>query len=156
MKDKPKLEIVVTHHEARRDYFVEETLEAGIVLCGCEVKSLRDGKANLAGSFARLERDAFYLYNFYIAPYPMGNRENPEPMREKKLLLHRSQIEKLKGRVVKGTTIVPLKVYFNEHGIAKVELAVAKGKKLWDKREDIKKRSNQRELDRALKNRNRR
>ncbi len=157
MKGKREDPVIVTHHEARRDYFVLETLEAGLMLSGCEVKSLRDHKASLAGSFARLEGDELFLYNLYIAPYEMGNRENPdEPTRDRKLLLHRSQIEKLRSKTVeRGLTLIPLKLYFNKRGIAKVELAVAKGKKLWDKRTDIKKRDAERDIDRAVKNRNR-
>ena len=156
-KEKPKDLVIVTHHEGRRDYFIIETLEAGIMLSGCEVKSLRERKAGLAGSFARLEGDELFLYNLYIAPYEMGNRENPEePTHERKLLLHRSQIEKLRSKTVeRGLTLIPLKLYFNNRGIAKVELAVAKGKKLWDKRTDIKKRDAERDMDRAVKNKNR-
>lgn len=156
-KEKHEDPVIVTHHEARRDYFIIETLEAGLILSGCEVKSLRDRKASLSGSFARLEGEELFLYNLYIAPYAMGNRENPEePTHERKLLLHRSQIEKLKAKTVeRGLTLIPLKLYFNKRGIAKVELAVAKGKKLWDKRTDIKKRDAERDIDRAMKNRNR-
>ena len=156
MKEKSEDLAITTNREARRDYFIEETLEVGIVLVGCEVKSLRDKQASLAGSFARIDGDAVILYNLYIAPYEMGNRENLESKRERKLLLHRSQIHKLKVKTVeKGLLLVPLKMYFNKHGIAKIELAVAKGKKLYDKRSDIKKASSAREIDRAIKNRNR-
>ena len=156
MKEKKPDPAIVTNHEAGRDYFILETLEAGLVLNGCEVKSLRARQASLAGSFARLEGDEVMLYNLYIAPYAMGNRENPEPLRQRKLLLHRSQINKLKVKTdEKGLVLVPLKMYFNDRGIAKVELAVAKGKKFHDKRADIKKHSAQREIDRAIKNRNR-
>ena len=149
--------VIVTHHEARRDYFIIETLEAGLVLSGCEVKSLREHKASLSGSFARLEGNEMFLYNLYIAPYEMGNRENPEePTHTRKLLLRRAQIEKLRTKALeRGFTLIPLKLYFNKRGIAKVELAVAKGKKLWDKRTDIKKRDAQRDMDRALKSKNR-
>ncbi len=158
MKEEPKSFIITTHHEARRDYFVIETLEAGLVLVGCEVKSLRDKKASLAGSFARVDGEDVLLYNLYIAPYDKGGRENPdEATRERKLLLHKSQIAKLKANTQeKGLALVPLKLYFNDHGIAKIELAVAKGKKLYDKRQDIKKQSVARDIDRAIKNRNRR
>lgn len=156
MKEKSPDPLIATHHEARRDYHILETLEAGIVLDGCEVKSLRARQASLAGSFARLDDDVPVLYNLYIAPYAMGGRENSEPRRQRKLLLRKSQIEKLRGRVVeKGLTLVPLKMYFNERGIAKVELAVARGKNVQDKRTDIKKKSADREIDRAIKNRNR-
>lgn len=148
--------VITTNREARHDYFILETLETGIVLVGCEVKSLRDKQASLAGSFARVEGDGVTLYNSYIAPYEMGNRENPEPKRERKLLLHRSQIHKLKVKTLeKGCVLIPLKMYFNDHGIAKIELAVAKGKQHHDKRTDIKKASAKRDIDRAIKNRNR-
>ena len=148
--------VITTNREARRDYFILDTLEVGIVLVGCEVKSLRDKQASLAGCFARVDGDEVILYNLYIAPYEMGNRENPEPKRERKLLLHRSQIHKLRVKTVeKGLVLIPLKFYFNNHGIAKLELAVAKGKKLYDKRSDIKKSSTARDIDRAIKNRNR-
>lgn len=154
-KPKEKNELIATHHEAGRDYFIIEAVEAGIVLVGCEVKSLRDKKANLAGSFARVEDGEVFLYHLYIAPYEMGNRENPEPLRKRKLLLKRSQIHKLLvQQQEKGHALIPLKLYF-KHGLAKVELAVGKGKKLWDKRSDIKKRSADREIARAIKNRNR-
>ena len=149
-------QIITTNREAHKDYFVLEVLEAGIMLGGCEVKSLREKQASLAGSFARLEGSEVFLYNLYIAPYKMGNRENLESVRERKLLLHRSEIHKLKVKTLeKGLVLIPLRLYFNERGIAKVELAVAKGKKHFDKREDIKKRTISREIDRAVKNRNR-
>lgn len=161
MKDKPKDEkidpVITTHREAFRDYFILESMEAGIVLNGCEVKSLRGRQAALTGSFARVERGEVLLYNSYIAPYEMGNRENPEPRRTRKLLLHRSQINKIKSRFQeKGLALIPLKMYFSDRGIAKVELAVCKGKKAHDKRQDIKKATAKREIDRAIKGRNRR
>ncbi len=157
MKKEEKIDpVIVTNREARRDYFILDITEAGIVLVGCEVKSLRERKASLSGSFARLEGEELFLYNLYIAPYEMGNRENPDSKRERKLLLHRSQIEKIKAQTQeKGLAVIPLKLYFNKQGIAKVELAVAKGKKLYDKRAEIKKQSISREIDRAIKNRNR-
>jgi SsrA-binding protein len=157
MKEKKQDPVIVTHKEAHRDYFILETLEAGIVLGGCEVKSLRGHNASLAGSFARIEGNDILLCNLYIAAYEQGGRENPPPLRERKLLLHRSQIDKLRSKTQeKGLALIPLKLYFNPRGIVKVELALCKGKKLYDKRADIKKRSAQREIDRAIKNRNRR
>ena len=109
-KEKKEDPVIVTHHEARRDYFVSETLEAGLMLSGCEVKSLRDKKASLSGSFARLDGDLVILYNLYIAPYAMGNRENLESKRERKLLLRKSQIAKLKVNTTeKGLALIPLK-----------------------------------------------
>ena len=156
MKEKKSESLIATNHEAGRDYFILEAVEAGIVLGGCEVKSLRDRKASLAGSFARLEGNSVILYNLYIAPYPMGNLANLEPLRQRKLLLHRSQINKLKVKTIeKGQVLIPLKMYFSDRGIAKIELAVAKGKKHFDKRDDIKKRSADRDIARAIKNRNR-
>ncbi len=157
MKDekKPSGVVVATNHEAFRDYFILESFEVGIVLVGCEVKSLRQSKASLSGSFARIEEDEVYLHNFHIAPYEMGNRANPEPLRERKLLLRRPEIEKLKGKTqLKGLTLIPFKIYFNKKGLLKVELALAKGKNLFDKRSDIKKKVVSREIDRAIKNRN--
>ena len=148
---------ITTNHQARRDYFVIESMEAGLMLAGCEVKSLREHQASLAGSFARLDGSELFLYSLYIAPYEKGGRENEDPNRTRKLLLHRSQIEKLKVKTLeKGLTLVPLRLYFNDRGLAKVELAVAKGKKLYDKRSDMKKMSADRDIDRAIKNKNQR
>ncbi len=157
MAKESQASIITTNHEAGRDYFIIETIEAGLVLAGCEVKSLREKKASLAGSFARIEEEGATLYNLYIAPYEMGNRENPdEPTRQRKLLLHRSELERLRGKFQeKGLAFIPLKLYFNDHGIAKVQLAVAKGKKLYDKRRDITQKQVARDIDRAIKNRNR-
>ena len=158
MKEKKDPTIVITtNREAGRDYFILETLEAGIALGGCEVKSLRDKKASLSGSFARMDGGELFLYHAYIAPYEMGGRENLEPLRKRKLLVHRSQLHKLTAKTQeKGLLLVPLKMYFNKEGLAKVELAVVKGKKSFDKRADIKERSARREIDRAIKNRNQR
>lgn len=156
MPEKKEIKIITTHHEARRDYFILETYEAGMVLAGCEVKSLRESQASLAGSFARFEKEALFLYNLYIAPYKKGNFDNEEPLRPRKLLLHRSQLLRLKAKTQeKGLALIPLKLYFNDHGVAKIELAVGRGKKLYDKRSDIKKQTVKREIDRAIKNRNR-
>lgn len=153
--DKNEDSIITTNREARRDYFVLDAVEAGLVLGGCEVKSLREKKASLAGSFARHDGRDIFLYNLYIAPYEMGGHENLEPTRQRKLLLHRAQIERLRVKMVeKGLALIPLKLYF-KHGLAKVELALAKGKKLYDKRSDIKKQATHREIDRAIKSRNR-
>jgi SsrA-binding protein len=155
-EDKKEDHAITTNREARRDYFILESLEAGIILVGCEVKSLREKQASLAGSFARIDKDELVLYNCYIAPYEKGNRENLESRRERKLLVHKSQLNKLRVKTTeKGLAIVPLKMYFNDRGLAKVEIAVVKGKKLWDKRTDLKKASTSREIDRAIKNRNR-
>ena len=147
---------IATHHEARHYYEILESVEAGLVLVGCEVKSLREGQCSLAGTFARFEGKDLVVQNLYIAPYPQGNRENPEPKRLRKLLLHKSQLEKLRTRIQeRGLTLIPLKMYFNARGIAKLELGVGKSKKLHDQRADIKKKDVARQIDRAIKDRNR-
>ncbi len=153
-KEKEDQPLIATNHEAGRDYFIIETVEAGIALVGCEVKSLRSARTSLAGSFARFEKNELFLYNLYIAPYEMGNRENPDPRRNRKLLLHRRELDRLAAKVQeKGLALVPLKMYFH-HGIAKVLIGLVKGKRHEDRREDIKKRDIRREMDRALKARN--
>lgn len=158
MKEKKKTQEsqVTTHREAFKDYFILEKLEAGIVLKGCEVKSLRTATVNLSGSFARLVGSEVFLYNCYIAPYLMGGLQEMDPNRERKLLLHRKEIEKLKVKTAeKGLVLIPLRIYFNHHGMAKLEFGICRGKKLYDKRADIKKQAVSREIDRAVKNRNR-
>lgn len=143
--------IAATNRQARYNYHILESLEAGIELKGTEVKSLREGKASLKESFARIDDEEIFLYNCHISPYEFGNIANVEPMRKRKLLLHKNQIRHLSGSVSqKGMTLIPLKIYF-KGGLAKVELAVAKGKLLYDKRESIKKREGDVELRRALK-----
>ncbi|MCD6170219.1 MAG: SsrA-binding protein SmpB [Candidatus Latescibacteria bacterium] len=145
------METIIRNKKARHDFSIIESLEAGIVLQGTEIKSIREGKANLADSFARIENGEVFLYNFHVSPYLQGNIYNHDPLRAKKLLLHRSQIKRLIGKVQqRGFTLVPLRVYFR-NGMAKVELAVAKGKKSYDKRQDIAKREAQREMERELK-----
>lgn len=140
--------IVCTNRKANFLYEIEETYEAGIQLLGCEVKSLREGRANLSDSFARIVNGEIFLYNFHISPYPHSlEAKNLDPTRTRKLLLHKREIKRLAGKVKeKGYTLIPLKVYFNDRGIAKVELGLAKGKKVYDRREDIKKRDLEREL----------
>ena len=157
MSEKKKKEnTITTHREARHYYEILESLETGIVLVGCEVKSLRDSQCSLAGSFARFEGSELYLMNVYIAPYESGNRENPDPRRNRKLLLHKSQLDKLRARTQeRGLVLIPLKMYFSDRGIAKLELGLAKSKKHEDQRADIKEREAKRQLDRAVKNRNR-
>lgn len=151
MKDAVK--VVSDNRKARHDYHIEETYEAGIVLTGTEVKSLRAGKANLRDSFARIENGEVMLHNMHISPYEQGNRFNPDPKRTRKLLLHKHEINKLIGATQqKGLTLVPLKVYFTR-GKAKIELALAKGKKIYDKREDIAARDAKREIERAFRDR---
>ena len=147
--------LIASNSKARRDYSVLESLEVGLVLVGCEVKSLRQKNASLEGSFARVDGDEIKIHNLYIAPYEMGNRENLESRRERKLLLHRSQIHKLWAKTrEKGLALIPMRLYFTKRGVAKVELALAKGKKAHDRRTEIKKKAADREMDRAMKNRN--
>ena len=149
-----KLKIVANNKKARHDYFIEEEYEAGIVLTGTEIKSIRAGGLSLRDSFAKVENGEVLVYNMHISPYDKGNRYNTDPMRAKKLLLHKKEIRKLIGYISReGLTLVPLEVYLDEHGRAKLKLAVAKGKKLFDKREDIAKRDAARDIDRRIKNR---
>lgn len=152
----PESRLIATNRKARHDYTIEETYEAGIVLTGTEVKSLRAGKVSLRDSFARVHNGEVWLHNAHISPYDFGNRWNHDPTRTRKLLLHKAEIRRLIGKVQQqGLTLVPLRMYFTERGHAKVELGLARGKKKWDKREDMAKRSAQREAERALKERNR-
>lgn len=142
---------IAENRRARFDYFIEETLEAGLQLTGTEVKSLRDGRANIAESYAAVEGREIVLINADIPPYGHANRFNHEPRRPRKLLLHRRQIDKLIGAVQReGRTIIPLKLYFNDKGRAKLELALAKGKKLHDKRETAAERDWQRDKARLM------
>lgn len=145
--------IVCVNRKARHDYFIDETYEAGLVLQGSEVKSLRDGKANLKDSHARILRGEAVLLNSYISPYSAANQFNHDPTRTRKLLLHKREIQRLTGKVKeRGLTLVPLRLYFKD-GRAKVELGLARGKKLYDKRETLRKRVAQREVERSLKSR---
>ena len=142
---------ICVNRRARHDYFIEETYEAGLVLQGSEVKSLRDGRANLSDSYARIIRGECILLNAHINPYSAANRYNHEPTRTRKLLLHKQEIRRLGGKVrEKGLTLVPLRLYF-KGGRAKVELGLARGKKLYDKRETLRKKAAQREVERSLK-----
>ena len=142
---------VALNRKARHDFTIDETFEAGIVLTGTEIKSLRAGKANLSSSYARVERGEAWLIGADIAPFEGGNRYNHEPKRNRKLLLHRSQIDELMGRAkAKGQTIVPLRLYINERGRAKIELGLARGKQLHDRRRDIADRDSQRDIAREL------
>jgi SsrA-binding protein len=155
MAEKKEDTTVATNRKARHDYFIEETLEAGLVLQGTEVKSLRLGLANMTDSYAIVKKDEVYLFNANISPYPHGNIMNHEPLRTRKLLLHREEIRKLIGKITqKGFTLIPLKMYF-VRGKAKVLIGLAKGKKAFDKRETIKEKESKREVDRAVKEHNR-
>ena len=147
------IKIVSENRKARHDYHIHETFEAGIALTGTEVKSLRAGKANLKDSYARIENGEVFLQQMHISPYEQGNRFNHDPLRPRKLLLHRQEINRLLGKTrEKGFSLVPLKVYF-ARGKAKVELALASGKKLYDKRQDLAERDAKRDMERALRDR---
>jgi len=147
---------LATNKRAFRDYAVLETVEAGIELKGSEVKSLRAGKINLADSFARIEEDQAFLYNTHISPYAQASYLNVEPTRPRRLLLHKKQIRKLDMELSqKGLTLVPLKMYFNAKGFAKLLLAVCKGKRSFDHREDVKRREVDRKIRQTIKDRNR-
>jgi SsrA-binding protein len=142
---------IALNRRARHEYTIDETFEAGLVLTGTEIKSVRGGKVNLSDAFARVEHGEAWLIGAHIAPFEGGNRVNHEPKRTRKLLLHRSQIDELLGRAKqKGQTIVPLRLYISDRGRAKVELALARGKQLHDKRRDIAERDARREVAREL------
>jgi SsrA-binding protein len=142
---------VALNRRARHEFTIEETFEAGVVLTGTEIKSIRNGKANLSDAYARIERGEAWLVGAHIAPFEQGNRNNHEPKRERKLLLHRSEIDELLGRTkAKGQTIVPLRLYLNPRGRAKIELGLARGKQLHDRRRDIADRESKREMERQL------
>jgi len=142
---------VAVNRKARHDYFIDETVEAGVVLTGSEVKSLREGRANLKDSFARVTRGEAFVVNVHISPYDPAHRDNHDPTRSRKLLLHRGEIDRLEGKLnQKGLTLVPLRIYFNARGRAKIELGLGRGKKHYDKRQTIKEREAKRETARAM------
>jgi len=142
---------IALNRRARHEYTIDDTFEAGIVLTGTEIKSIRAGKVNLADAYARVERDEAWLIGAHIAPWAQGNRTNHEPKRVRKLLLHRSEIDELMGRAkAKGQTIVPLRLYLTGKGRAKVELGLARGKQLHDRRRDIAERDARRDIAREL------
>jgi SsrA-binding protein len=142
--------VIATNRRARHEYEVLERIEAGLVLVGPEVKSLRDGKASLTDAYASFRRGEAWLHHLHISPYPQAGRENPDPKRDRKLLLHRKEIARLEGRVAeRGLTLVPLSLYFRD-GRAKVEIALAKGKKDYDKRQTLREKQDRRESDRAI------
>lgn len=147
---KRERKLVANNKKARHDFFIEDVYETGLVLTGTEIKSVRAGKVSIKESFAKIKNGEIFVYGMNIAPYEQGNIFNVEPLRERKLLLHKREIMKLNEQVrEKGLTLVPLTVYINEDGRAKLELAVARGKKLYDKREDIAKKDAQRNMQRA-------
>ena len=151
--DRPKSEDrdIAVNRRARHEFLIEETIEAGLVLLGSEIKALRQGKANLKDSYGRIEGDEVWLWNAHISPYAPASQFGHEPTRTRKLLLHREEISRLTGKVKeRGLTLVPLRLYF-KRGRAKVELALARGKKHHDKRDAIRERDVRREIDRAMK-----
>ncbi len=153
-KQKEKQKLIANNKKAYHDYFIEESYEAGIALHGTEVKSMRLGKCSIKESFIRIENGEVYVYGMHVSPYEKGNIFNKDPLRIKKLLLHRYEINKLSGKVAeKGLTLVPLQVYFKE-GKVKVEIGLARGKKLYDKRQDIAKKDQRREAEKEFKVKN--
>ena len=152
-KEKGK-KLIAQNKKAYHDYFIEETFQAGIALCGTEVKSLRQGKCSLKESFIRIENMQAFLYGMHISPYEQGNRFNQDPLRTRKLLLHKSQIRKIAGAIqATGYTVVPFKVYFDK-SLVKVDIGIAKGKKLYDKRQTIAKNDQRRQAEKEFKIRN--
>lgn len=149
---KRKKKVIANNKKARHDYFIEEIYEVGIVLTGTEIKSIRQGKVNIKESFARVDKGEVILYGMHISPYDHGNIFNTDPLRPRKLLLHKREIRKLIGYTQqKGLTLVPLNLYINEDGRAKLELGVARGKKIYDKRADIAKKDADRKMQQARK-----
>ncbi|MBR6769944.1 MAG: SsrA-binding protein SmpB [Lachnospiraceae bacterium] len=148
---KEAMKLVANNKKAYHDYFIEEKYEAGLVLHGTEVKSLRMGKCSIKEAFVRIENGEVFAYGMHISPYEKGNIFNKDPLRVKKLLFHRQEINKLTGKIAeKGYTLVPLQVYF-QNGRAKIEIGLAKGKKLYDKRQDIAKKDQRREAEKEMK-----
>ncbi len=154
-KENDERQVVASNRRARHDYEVLDTFEAGIALLGPEVKSLRNGKASLTDGYAVIRRGEVFLTNVHVGPYEKAWRENADPRRERKLLLHRAEISRLKGKLAeRGLTLIPLQLYF-KHGRAKVELGLCRGKRRYDKRESIRRRETERDLQRALRGRGR-
>ena len=148
------IKIVAENRKAFHDYFIEDRVEAGIILTGTEIKSIRNGKINLKDSYARVNNGEVWVYQMHISPFEQGNRYNHDPLRPRKLLLHRSEINKLVGKIQQqGLTLLPIKVYL-KNGMAKVELAVGQGKKNYDKRQALAEREGKRDIERALRDRN--
>ena len=149
--EKDHIKIIAENRKARQDYFIVNEYEAGLVLKGTEVKSLRQGRANLKDSYARIKDGEVFIYQMHIAPYPFAFYDNHDPLRPRKLLLHKQEIKRLYGKVnEKGHSLVPLRLYF-KGGKVKILLALAKGKRKYDKREAIKRRDEQRDLEREIK-----
>ena len=145
--------LVANNKKARHDYFIEDVLEAGLVLTGTEIKSIRQGKVNLKESYAKIDNGEVIVLGMHISPYEQGNRFNVDPLRPRKLLLHKQEIRKLIGyTTLKGLTLIPLTMYINEKGMAKMELAVARGQKEYDKRDTIAKKDADRRMQQVAKN----
>lgn len=154
MAKKQEIRLIANNKKAFHDYFIEDTFETGISLAGTEVKSLRMGKCSIKEAFVRIEKGEVCIYGMHISPYEKGNIFNKDPLRVRKLLLHRYEINKLEGKLKeKGLTLVPLKVYFKD-SLVKVEIGLARGKKLYDKRQDIAKKDQRREAERDFKVKN--
>jgi len=154
MDKKDNYKLIANNKKARFDYFIEAEYEAGIALCGTEVKSLRMGKCSIKESFIKIENNEVFVYNMHISPYEKGNIFNKDPLRIKKLLLHKAEISKLQGQVAqKGYTLVPLSVYL-KGSLVKVQIGLARGKKLYDKREDIAKKDQRRQAEKEFKVKN--
>ena len=151
---KENVKLIANNKKAYHDYFIEEKYEAGISLAGTEVKSLRQGKCSIKESFIRIEKGEVFIYGMHVTPYEKGNIFNKDPLRVKKVLLHKYEINKLAGKIAeKGYTLVPLQVYF-KGSLVKVEIGLAKGKKLYDKRQDIAKKDQKREAEKEFKIKN--
>jgi len=149
-----RIRVIAENRKARHEYFVEDKFEAGIILTGTEIKSVRAGRVNLKDSYAEIVNGQVWLTQMHISPYEQGNRFNHEPLRKRKLLLNRPEIAKLTGKVQQqGMTLIPLKIYLNQ-GLAKIELGLCKGKKTYDKRDDLANRDAKRQMERDLRERN--
>lgn len=147
------MKVIANNKKARHEYFIDEVYEAGIVLTGTEIKSIRNGKVSIKEAYAKIIDGEVLILGMNISPYEQGNRFNVDPLRPRKLLLHRREINKLIGKMkIGGVTLIPLRIYLNDRGRAKMEIAVARGKKLYDKRDSIAKRDTERKMQRAMKN----
>lgn len=146
------MKVIANNKKARHEYFVDEVYEAGLVLTGTEIKSIRNGRVSIKEAYAKIINGEALILGMNISPYEQGNRFNVDPLRPRKLLLHRREINKLIGKLkVGGVTLIPLRIYLNDRGKAKIEIAVARGKKLYDKRDSIAKRDTERKMQRAMK-----
>lgn len=146
------MKVIANNKKARHEYFIDEIYEAGLVLTGTEIKSIRNGKVSIKEAYAKIINGEVLILGMNISPYEQGNRFNVDPLRPRKLLLHRREINKLIGKIkVGGVTLIPLRIYLNDRGRAKIEIAVARGKKLYDKRDTIAKRDTERKMQRAMK-----